>query len=991
MKSMKQALAMLLCFLMLFSTPVNALATGTVSDGDVVVDTIDTETCSFNSAVPLTTDTPTEEPTKPTVTPTLATEPAISTELVGCSECAQTEGHLETCSQYMIPASVVCSLCGQSDGHAVGCLATFTEVAKTATFIEYPVTLYYNPVTEPDNCKSFDESEFGENFTFTVQYSFPGTAGVAWYVLDTENWGIFADTDAPYSYIQSDYVTFDPDTEDKTEQTLTDEGSGVCVSGYLPEGTSLSVEDASLDEIAGIDSSLAGISEQHIGMDISLLRNGTEYQPAESVTVTMNVSNVASVGEDVLVYHVHENEDGTVEPEILGPFQVDEDGNVAFAMSRFSNVLVFNANYEISGVEAFYPGTLEGSDSTNDQFTFLGVYYDENNIAHFLLAFAANSNATNAESKFEHVTIDTTTYYKANVTYSMTDAKFSNLTLKDENGNIVYTSPESDKKGYGGVFDITLGNIQVRDGFFFGVNNNNTGNGWRIGGNLVLDLDYELIKTVAAGTSATGSFGETVTVNRGDWVIFKINVNNKGARPLTDMLVQDILPENVFDISTVQMSIDGVDGEIGNWEPFNSTLFSNYDSEGNFSRLLYIKAQVDPELSVMTDTTYTNKATIDGMNMPTYEDTASVIVKAPTTGTLTVSKAVTSENPNDPAPDTTFTFTIHSDAENAGPFNYKKSDGTTGSVADNGTFTLENGDSIEFSDFPVGKFTVTETDTTGFTTKVNGNAGTAYTGNMIALAAPVVAFENQYSTRMATLTITKTVEQDYINDVPDIPADGFAFTIVFGDGSDTTTAYPYTIGETTGTITSGGTIKLGDGQTAEISDIPVGTAYTVTENLGDLSDDYTTTVNGANGDTANGTMQLNGNTVTIVNTYTQHFTDLTITKTGAQTNLDENQSFIFDVVGPNGFKITVTINGNNSVTIKNVPFGQYTVTENTDWSWRYTPTDKSKTITLVAKGENEVTFTNNRSWIYWLSGDSYCENWWGGSNGTKVEKREEHP
>lgn len=84
----------------------------------------------------------------------------------------------------------------------------------------------------------------------------------------------------------------------------------------------------------------------------------------------------------------------------------------------------------------------------------------------------------------------------------MKDAKFSNLTLKDENGNTVYTSQGS-QHGYGGVFDITLGNIQVRDGFFFGVNNENTGQGWRIGGNLVLDLDYELIKTVAAGTSAT--------------------------------------------------------------------------------------------------------------------------------------------------------------------------------------------------------------------------------------------------------------------------------------------------------------------------------------------------------------------------------------------------------------------------------------------------------------------------------------------------------
>ena len=70
----------------------------------------------------------------------------------------------------------------------------------------------------------------------------------------------------------------------------------------------------------------------------------------------------------------------------------------------------------------------------------------------------------------------------------------------------------------------------------------------------------------------------------------------------------------------------------------------------------------------------------------------------------------------------------------------------------------------------------------------------------------------------------------------------------------------------------------------------------------------------------------------------------------------------------------MTINGNGEVTIKDLPIGEYTVTERTDWSWRYTPAYESKTITLVANDENEVAFDNNRRWIYWLSGDSYNEN-----------------
>lgn len=900
MKSMKQALAMLLCFLMLFSTPVNALATGTVSDGDVVVDTIDTETCSFNSAVPLTTDTPTEEPTKPTVTPTLATEPAISTELVGCSECAQTEGHLETCSQYMIPASVVCSLCGQSDGHAVGCLATFTEVAKTATFIEYPVTLYYNPVTEPDNCKSFDESEFGENFTFTVQYSFPGTAGVAWYVLDTENWGIFADTDAPYSYIQSDYVTFDPDTEDKTEQTLTDEDyPGVSVRGELPSDVTLSVSESLSSNIDPYKELMLLLNDNHIALDIKLLQDGAEYQPEKPVTVTMEASALSlQNGHHFTVYHIH---NGVL--ELLGIYTV-ADNKISFTVSGFSDFVISSSTATNSNVHSYYEAV--GS-SGNGNFNIVGVYYEDDGTgnpgnAHIIIKNMTNMNLGNADKiddVFVNGELGANIYPNENTT---SDSAFgaveplsaSLLILKNKNGEELGRIGNASDKKSGGYIDIMVEDVQITDTFDLTVKST-TGtvdNAFNIGGAEVeVILNYGVTKNVysvngdTTRSTSTDADGKktAVSVFAGETVVYKITATNDTGSTIeiSGANITDFLPSGAFDGNSIYIS----DTPDGPWDTVTvttdetgnkiGTLKSDLTLAAGTSTTLYLKATVLSTLKVSEETTYTNEAQLGGGNTTVIaNDKADIIVSPPVVGTL---------------------------------------------------------------------------------------------------------------------SITKNVEKDYINDVPDIPADGFAFTIVFGDGSDATTAYPYTIGETTGTITSGGTIKLGDGQTAEISDIPVGTAYTVTENLGDLSDDYTTTVNGANGDTANGTMQLNGNTVTIVNTYTQHFTDLTITKTGAQTNLDENQSFIFDVVGPNGFKITVTINGNNSVTIKNVPFGQYTVTENTDWSWRYTPTDKSKTITLVAKGENEVTFTNNRSWIYWLSGDSYCENWWGGSNGTKVEKREEHP
>ena len=103
--------------------------------------------------------------------------------------------------------------------------------------------------------------------------------------------------------------------------------------------------------------------------------------------------------------------------------------------------------------------------------------------------------------------------------------------------------------------------------------------------------------------------------------------------------------------------------------------------------------------------------------------------------------------------------------------------------------------------------------------------------------------------------------------------------------------------------------------------------------------------------------------------------DLTITKSGAE-DIDENQSFIFIVTGPNNFSAKVVIQGNDSVTIKGLKIGTYTVTEDTDWSWRYTPQDgnSQKIITLSATEPNTVTFTNKRSKGKWLGGDAYKHN-----------------
>ena len=119
-------------------------------------------------------------------------------------------------------------------------------------------------------------------------------------------------------------------------------------------------------------------------------------------------------------------------------------------------------------------------------------------------------------------------------------------------------------------------------------------------------------------------------------------------------------------------------------------------------------------------------------------------------------------------------------------------------------------------------------------------------------------------------------------------------------------------------------------------------------------------------------MGTSGYSATFTNIYKRHLADLTITKSGAQ-GIDANQSFIFTVFDSDGNKVTdAVIHGNNSVTIKDLPIGNYTVTEKDSWSWRYNPDAVSKNVPLTAN--NTVSFANSRNLIYWLDGNAWCDN-----------------
>lgn len=110
--------------------------------------------------------------------------------------------------------------------------------------------------------------------------------------------------------------------------------------------------------------------------------------------------------------------------------------------------------------------------------------------------------------------------------------------------------------------------------------------------------------------------------------------------------------------------------------------------------------------------------------------------------------------------------------------------------------------------------------------------------------------------------------------------------------------------------------------------------------------------------------------------------DLTITKRGCD-EIDENQSFLFRITGPNGFSMEVTVQGNGSKTIKGLQMGTYTVTEVESWSWRYICQNNNQTVKPenVVNGEARVTFVNDRTNnIFWLNGCAFKDNKWGREN-----------
>ena len=93
---------------------------------------------------------------------------------------------------------------------------------------------------------------------------------------------------------------------------------------------------------------------------------------------------------------------------------------------------------------------------------------------------------------------------------------------------------------------------------------------------------------------------------------------------------------------------------------------------------------------------------------------------------------------------------------------------------------------------------------------------------------------------------------------------------------------------------------------------------------------------------------------------------LNITKAGGATD----ESYVFDVLKDGTKYSEVTVWGNGTETLVELPVGNYTITENTGWSWRYSASYSGGATLSAATPEGTITCTNAKNNDQWLNGFS---------------------
>ena len=842
-------------------------------------------------------------------------------------------------------------------------------------------------------------------------------------------------------------VTFD------SNKIVTREKDGVTVTGYIPGAIELQVSGVSGDKLSAVSNGLidrSGFSEilSISGKNIMLLdgNSGTPWHPGAGRPVTVTVSDVWTPAGKVLpvvdVYHILDDAqavekaqsggylltctdpavltlypqeaallDGSAVPYVRlssmdGSVVANQDGSVTFETDSFSDyfiVLGFTDGLSLSnnGNDTYYvePGTtltFNRSVTWAPQGTVpTGITASGNTIT--------ISNATAIPSEVTYKASWTTSSWfgssasnTATVTIMVsTRDQIVSGALKDEKYPVIlsvvrnttkipsepgttdgdYSMFNSDYSvsGWGypefspsaeGIISPNISDVLIR-----AIDETNAIGYSDASGTTILPyltgIDWNIILEKAADSGWSAIDGTSITdANKSNYkvipyVVKLMNEPGRGTGWHIDCAIvrreSATLSYNVnLDNYTVNEEIK-LPNAVSNIPVFNASVGSITGLTGGST----VRATYNGEQMTLTfkgwNTSPDGKGTMytPGAEISIAEDTVLYAIWEGelVPGELYIYKTVTAEDGAAEPSGATYQFSIQ--FSTAGTYNYTvyNADGSTvfsGSLNTQGTINLANGQYAAFTGIPANTtYKVTENEGS-YTTTFEGDSGVVRSGGRA-----VARFVNHYAYIEPEVTITYIAKDGGSVTLPSetvkvnngsaqgstaVPNDGYQFAGWFRDEACTQPVDP-------SWITSGNHLlpkKEGDSYQAA-------TYYAKFESA---------------------------------------VTSLTISKTG-HIDIDENQSFLFRVEGE-GVDLIVTVHRNGFTTINGLKVGsQYTVTELTDWSWRYADTPdwifitdgntaasgvtNGAEITLGSDG-NKIAFTNTRDEEKWLDGDSWLDN-----------------
>ncbi len=345
---------------------------------------------------------------------------------------------------------------------------------------------------------------------------------------------------------------------------------------------------------------------------------------------------------------------------------------------------------------------------------------------------------------------------------------------------------------------------------------------------------------------------------------------------------------------------------------------------------------------------------------------ATTVTNTMNVGDLSIAKAVTGSGAETER-EFEFTLTLTNEAGVTVDNTYKTNEGTLTVTGGEATFTLKGGETLTIYGIPEGTdYTVAEED---YSANGYATTSTGEDGEIVAEQTAQAEFTNHRD--VGSLKITKEVEGNG-EDAPNALTE-FEITVTLTAPTGVDLVGEWKQGEASGKVASSNTFTLTDGESVELTGLPTGTSYTITE-ADYAANGYESDIDPEEGEITDGALSA-----TVTNT--MNVGDLSVTKTVTGSGAETEREFEFTLTLTNeagvtvdntyktsegtititGGEATFTLKGGETLTIYGIPEGtDYTVAEEDYSANGYATTSTGEDGEIVAEQTAQAEFTNHR-------------------------------